>query len=193
MSEKIKIDPNLIPKKSVRVKAIAVYPGLLRKQIISSVERAEAPQIDTYLNWNEKRRVPEIALVLGGKYRLEDLTYFKKAPQEWTNWGRLVLSPEQAADLASSIDALVKWRRKARVSSDQILRLQQKLLDLGSDADKVIQEEEGKKIEGMRKYYKSIGVPRRPKAYEFTWKEKIEILQEKLEELKKQRRSRPHK
>jgi len=189
MSEKIKIDRALAPRKTVRVKAIAVYPRLLGRQIISSVERAEVPEIHVYLNWNERRRSPELALVFTGNHRLEDLTYFKKNPERWIGWGRVTLSEEQAADLARTIDALVKWRRKAPVSSDQILRLEQQLLDFGVNADQVIREEEAKKIAGMRIAYK-FGAKPRPRTYEFTFKEKIEILQEKLKELKEQHSSR---
>jgi len=112
MSKKIKIDPALAARKEISVKAIAVYSKLLEKQLISSVERGEQPKIHIYLNWNEKRQVPEIAFVFAGEYRIEPLTYFKKNPKDWINFGRIVTSCEQAAEFLKALEGLLKYCRK---------------------------------------------------------------------------------
>jgi len=131
MSEKIKIDRALVPRKKVDVKAIAVYSGKFTDQIISSIERGEKPQIQIYLNWNERRRVPEIAFVFAGEHRLEKYSYFKKDPKQWINWGRIIASPEQAAELMKKLGEVLEYCwAKPEATSETLEAFMQELFEL---------------------------------------------------------------
>jgi len=153
------------------------------KEIAASIEHGERPQLLLLKTWNQRRQIWEVQIItVSPSHRIENVSYATKDPATWTSTGQIVLSLEAAMRMG---------RELVRVASaaTTMVKLHQQLLDLGVNPNQVIREEEAKKIKGMRIAYK-FGAKPRPRTYEFTWREKIEILQEKLEELKEQRTSK---
>jgi len=119
---KIKIDRALRKGGKISAKAIAIYSNKLKEQLISSTEKAEKPQVEIFLNWNEKRKAQEIALVLSGEHRAEPYSYWQKDPKEWKTWGRLILGPEDAALLLEKLQEVLKYCRRRPGAAEVSLR-----------------------------------------------------------------------
>lgn len=101
-----KID-EVIARETVDAKAIRVYTGQLMKEVDSSKERGENPHLYIQRTYNEKRRLPEIQIVLMGKHHIEDLNYFNSDPKKWKSFGEIVLSVEDAEQFADKLKKVV--------------------------------------------------------------------------------------
>lgn len=97
--EPIKVEPYIM-RDFVKAKAIRVYPTELMKNINSTIESGEKPVLLVKLTYSPKRGVNEFEIVFMGSRHIEDLGYYKKPPKKWRSWGEIVLSPDQARQLA---------------------------------------------------------------------------------------------
>lgn len=99
-----------VKKDIQRVKAIRVYLPELMKEIDQTVERGETPELLIKRTLRQKTGKPEIELVFLGSMRerhVEDLNYYKKNPKDWTTWGLIVLTPEQAKAFIKALQRMV--------------------------------------------------------------------------------------
>lgn len=101
-----KID-KVMARESVDVKAIRIYTGKLMKEIDSSTERGENPHIYIQRTYNEKRRLPEIQIVLMGEHHIEPLFYFTGDPRTWRSFGAIVLSEDAAGEFLNKLRKIV--------------------------------------------------------------------------------------
>lgn len=96
--------------KTVDVKAIRVYLSELNKNINSTTERGEQPKVYAKLIKREKTGESEIELFFIGTEKdrhIEDLSYSESDPKTWKSWGEIVISPEDALNLAAFLSASV--------------------------------------------------------------------------------------
>lgn len=102
-----------IEKRYTDVKAIRVYIAELMKNINSTIERGENPYLLIKKAHSLKRGVNEIEIVfMGSKEKhIEELTYFKKHPKDWTSWGEIVLSTEQAEEFIEALKAVLEAKK----------------------------------------------------------------------------------
>jgi len=110
----IKIEVAL-KKALCRVRAIRVYLPELMKEINQCTERGEEPTIFLKSIIRKKTKLPQIELVFMGNQKdrhIEDLGYYLKHPRDWNSWGEIVLTPEQALDLAHKIIFVLKGLEK---------------------------------------------------------------------------------
>lgn len=103
IGDRVKKIDRVMARESVDVKAIRVYTGKLMKEIDSSTERGENPHIYIQRTYNEKRRLPEIQIVLMGEHHIEPLSYFTCDPRKWSSFGAIVLSLEGAEQFVDKL------------------------------------------------------------------------------------------
>jgi len=76
----------------------------LLKEIASSVERGEKPQVLLLKTWNEKRRLWEVQIItIAPQHRIEEVSYATKAPSTWRSIGQQVLTPEAAVRMGREL------------------------------------------------------------------------------------------
>ena len=101
-----KVD-KVIARETVDAKAIRIYSGKLMKEVDSSKERGENPHLYIQRTYNEKRRLPELQIVLMGKHHIEDLNYFNSDPKKWNSFGAIILSLEDAERFADKLKKVI--------------------------------------------------------------------------------------
>ena len=92
------------------VDSIRVYIPELMKEIDSSVERGEIPRIRVKKDFRISTKRNEITLIFLGKQNerhVEELTYFSKQPKDWSSWGTIIMSVEQARNLKEALNEIV--------------------------------------------------------------------------------------
>ncbi len=97
----------VLAREGVDAKAIRLYSGKLMKNINSSIERGEEPFLYIQATYNDKRRIPEIQIVLMGEHHIEDLHYYQSDPKRWKSLGHIVLSMDQAEKMIEAIRNVV--------------------------------------------------------------------------------------
>ena len=96
-----------------KVEAIRVYLPELMKEINQTIESGETPRLLIKRTLRQKTGKPEIEVVFMGSMRdrhVEDLNYYQKHPKEWTTWGELVLTLEQAKTIIEILQEMVGIR-----------------------------------------------------------------------------------
>lgn len=98
-----------IQRKFMKVKGIRLYPKIKGTiyNVNSTVERKEKPTLLSKLAWSHSRDQLEIEIVFMGQYHVEELAYFKKPPDQWSSWGEIVLSLDQALELEKILHKLL--------------------------------------------------------------------------------------
>ena len=104
-----------ISRKVFDVEAIRIYLPELMKEVNSTTERDERPQLFLKTTKREKTGENELEIVFLGKPKdrhIEKLNYYKKKPEDWTTWGNIVLNPKQ-------VKALTSWLKNISFESKQ--------------------------------------------------------------------------
>jgi len=107
---KLKIE-KAIQRSTIDVLAIRVYLPEFRCEVDQTVEHGENPRLLIKSTKREKTGKAEIEIVfLGSKHErhLEPLSYYLKNPQKWVTWGLIVLSPQQARQLACILEKITR-------------------------------------------------------------------------------------
>lgn len=99
-----------LKKELANVEAIRIYLPELMKEIDQTVEKGENPKLLIKRTRRQKTGKREIEVVFMGSTKerhVEDLSYFEKNPKNWTTWGLIALTPEQAKALIKALQEMV--------------------------------------------------------------------------------------
>jgi len=89
-----------VKKGIVKCKAISLYSKKTGFHIFSSVVHKENPSLLVKSIINEKFGGAEIELVFLGEHHVEKKEYYTQPKQGWVSFGEIVLTPDQARELA---------------------------------------------------------------------------------------------
>jgi hypothetical protein len=97
-------------KETVNVQAIRVYLSELKKEVNQTVECGELPRLLIKRTTRQKTGKPEIEIVFLGSERerhVEDLNYYEKKPSDWTTYGEIVLTLEEAETVIKALRKMI--------------------------------------------------------------------------------------
>lgn len=150
-----KID-RIIARETVDAKAIRVFSGKILKEVDSSKERGENPHLYVQKTYNEKRRLPEIQIVLMGEHHIEDLNYFNSDPRKWTSFGAIILSVEDAEQLAEKLKKVIPAHEEILKAMTMRVRVSGAMMP-GRKAKRAIVTLWKRRIRGRKRRYGRLG------------------------------------
>ena len=101
--ERFKLETPLTHK-AIDVKAIRLYPMDFKEiEVNSTIESGENPHLSVNFIKRESTGEPEFELFFKGQTHTEPINRNKKPRDDWRTWGEIVISPEQAKEIAQEL------------------------------------------------------------------------------------------